>query len=106
MAEKIFRVRIQAKDSEALQALPITEMDTTCMGGVRTLEDGTLEFDALVSEALLKKVRARRAKVEVLADLAEEAKKKHKQVGRGNRFEGDDWIPRGSGRKVREEEQR
>lgn len=106
MAEKMFRVRIKAKDAEALRALPIAEMDTTCMGGVRALEDGTVEFDALADEAVLKKIRARRAKVEVLADLAEEAKKKHKQVGRGNRFEGDDWIPRGPGRKVREEGQR
>jgi hypothetical protein len=76
------------------------------MGGFRTQQDGSVLFDALVSESVLEKFKDRRAMVEVLADTAVEFKKKQAQVGRGNRFEGDDWIPRGRGRKVRQEDAR
>ncbi len=106
MAEKMFRVRIQAKDEKALQALPVGEMDTTCMGGIRILEDGTLEFDALVYESMLKTIKDRGAKVEVVADMARVGAKMKKQVGRGNRFVDDNWIPRGLGRKVQDEASR
>jgi hypothetical protein len=104
--EKVFHVRIQAQDKEALRNLPIAEMDRGCTGGVRTRNDGTLVLEALLKESALKKIKDRRLKVEVLADVAEDAKKKQKQVGRGNRFKGENWIPRGLGKKVPSGEKR
>ena len=100
-AAKTFHVRIHAQDREALAKLPIARMDRGCTGGVREQADGTLILEALVADAVLKEIKGPRIKVEVLADLTAEEKKKQRQVGRGNRFEGEDWIPRGLGKKVR-----
>ena len=99
---KTLHVRIQARNEEALRELPISQMDRGCMGGVQTLPDGSMVLEAFVQEAVLKKIKDRRVKVQVLADVAEEGKKKQKQVGRGNRFTGENWIPRGLGKKVRD----
>jgi hypothetical protein len=106
MAEERFRVRVRVENVEALRTLPLTEMRTACMGGFRTQQDGSVLFDALVSESVLRKVKDRRATVDVLADMADESKKKQAQVARGNPFEGDEWIPRGRGLKVRDEDAR
>lgn len=106
-AEKTFHVRIQAKHAEALQALPIAQLDTACMGGIQRQDDGSLVFEALVRESVLKTIKNRRnTKVDVLADRTEEGKKRQKEVGRGNRFTGENWIPRGLGKKMPDEVQR
>ena len=102
-ADKKFRVRIKAVDEEALSALPMDQIDRGCTGGVRKLPDGSFELEAIVTEPVLKRIeKGKRVKAEVLADLEEEGKRKRKQVGRGNRFEGEHWIPRGLGKKTRE----
>lgn len=105
--DKKYRVRFRASEAEALHELPIEEMDIGCMGGFRKQDDGSYALEAVVSERVLEKVRERRAvRVEVLADLDEEAERarqvKDRQVGEGNRYKGQDRIPRGLGKKVRE----
>lgn len=96
-------VRIVASGREALRELPAVAMDTGCTGGVRARPDGTFMLEAYVREPLLAELRRLGCKVEILADAADELRRKQKQVGKGNRFSGADWIPRGVGKKIREE---
>lgn len=104
---KNFHVRFEVKDEDTLRKLPIQDLDMGCTGGVEQRDDGTLVLHAITSEVVLKKCRqVRGVKVEVLADLAKAAAKMKKQVGKGNRFTGEDRVPRGRGRKVRDEEER
>jgi hypothetical protein len=102
MAEKVFKVRIRAPSRKALEDLPIAQMDTGCTGGIRTQADGSVTLEAYVRESVLQKIRESGHTMEVLADVEEESEKKRQQVGKGNRFEGANRIPRGIGKKVRE----
>jgi hypothetical protein len=104
--EKRFHVRFRAAERNHLEALPIKSFDIGCMGGFREQDDGSYALEAVVPEKVLKKVKAPRVEIDVLADIGEEAARakplKAKNVGRGNRYEGKDWIPRGLGKKLRE----
>ena len=105
--EKKYRVRFRASELEALHELPLKEIDMGCMGGFRKQDDGSYALEAVVSETVMEKVRDRqRVRVEVLADLDEEVERakqlKDRQVGEGNRYTGENRIPKGLGRKVRE----
>lgn len=104
MAEnKMLHVRIYTDDSEALKALPMTQIDRGCMGGIKKQEDGGLVFEALVPESLPNAVKDKRIRFEVLDDALEKSRERQRQVGRGNRFTGENWVPRGLGKKIREE---
>lgn len=105
-ADKTLHVRIQADNVQALDRLPVTEMDRGCTGGIQTRPDGKVVVEAIVKESVLKKIKDRQLKVEVLADVAEEGKKRQREVGRGNRFTGENRVPRGLGKKIREDRSR
>jgi hypothetical protein len=104
--DKKYRVRFQAPELRSLHELPLNEMDIGCMGGFRKQDDGSYALEAVVSESVLKKVKDRPVKVEIVSDLDQEAERarqmKDRQVGEGNRFTGENWIPKGLGKKVRE----
>lgn len=105
--DKKYRVRFRASELEALHELPLKDIDMGCMGGFRKQDDGSYALEAVVSETVLEKVKEkRRVRVEVVADLDEEAERakqiKDRQVGEGNRYKGENRIPRGLGKKVRE----
>ncbi len=103
MAEyKVLRVRIYATDADALNTLPLTQMDRGCMGGVRRQPDGGVVLEALVAESLMENVTDRRLRLEVVGDILAESRSRQREVGEGNRFTGENWIPRGLGKKVRE----
>jgi hypothetical protein len=107
--DKKYRVRFRASELETLHELPIREMDIGCMGGFRKEKDGSYALEAVVSERVLEKVKERRpVRVEIISDLDEEAERakqiKDPQVGQGNRYTGKDRIPRGLGKKVRDED--
>lgn len=103
MAEyKVLRVRIRATDVDALKTLPLAQMDRGCMGGVKRHPDGGVVLEALVAESLIETVTDKRLDLEVLGDSLAESRSRQRQVGKGNRFTGEDWIPRGRGKKVRE----
>jgi hypothetical protein len=106
--DKKYRVRFRASALEALHELPLNEMDIGCMGGFRKQEDGSYALEAVASETVLEKVRERRpVRIEILSDLDEEVERarqiKEPQVGKGNRYTGENRIPRGLGKKVRED---
>jgi hypothetical protein len=103
--EKILHVRIHAENAEALKALPLAQMDRGCMGGYRRQDDGSVIFEALVPESVIKTMKDKRTRVEVVADALEQSRERQKEVGKGNRFTGENWIPRGLGKKIREEAQ-
>jgi hypothetical protein len=104
--EKFYRVRLRASQLESLHELPLREIDMGCMGGFRKQDDGTYAVEAVVSAEVLEKMKDRPISVEIVADLDEEAEQarhvKDEQVGRGNRFEGNNRIPKGLGKKVRD----
>jgi hypothetical protein len=104
--DKMYRVRIRASELESLHKLPLGEIDIGCMGGFRKQDDGTYALEAVVPEGVLEKVKDRPVAVEIVADLDHEAEQarqmKDRQVGEGNRFTGEQRIPRGLGKKVRE----
>ena len=105
--DKKYRVRFRASELKALQELPLNEIDMSCMGGFRKQDDGSYALEAVASEAVLAKVRERsRVRTEIVSDLDEETERarqiKEPQVGEGNRYTGENRIPRGLGKKVRE----
>ena len=105
--DKKYRVRFRASELNALHELPLNEIDMSCMGGFRKQDDGSYALEAVVSEAVLAKVRERSpVRTEIISDLDEERARarqiKEPQVGEGNRYTGENRIPRGLGKKVRE----
>lgn len=100
--KKTLHVRIEVADRDALRALPLDRMDVGCMGGVRTTETGSLVFHALVLEDVVKRI-GDTAKVDVVADMSKVGRERQKEVGKGNRFAGAERVPRGLGKKIREE---
>jgi len=109
--DKKYRVRFRASKLEALHELPLKEMDIGCMGGFRKQDDGSYALEGVVSEPVLEKLKDRPGvRTEILADLDEEIERasqiKDRQVGEGNRYKGENRIPRGLGKKVREGDRR
>jgi hypothetical protein len=104
--DKKYRVRFQASELRTLHELPLNEMDIGCMGGFRKQDDGSYALEAVVAESVLQKVKNRPVKIDIVSDLDQEAERarqmKDRQVGEGNRFEGENWIPKGLGKKVRD----
>jgi hypothetical protein len=104
--KKLYRVRFRASKLESLHELPLREIDMGCMGGFRKQDDGTYMLEAVVSTEVLEKLKDRPVRVEIVADLDDEAEQAKQvtdeQVGRGNRFEGEHRIPKGLGKKVRD----
>lgn len=101
---KAYRVRIHAATRASLRDLPLARMDIGCTGGIRERPEGGVTLDAYVAETVLEEIRKTRCTVEILGDAAEELKRAQAQVGKGNRFKGAQWIPRGLGKKIRERE--
>jgi hypothetical protein len=105
-SQKRFQVRFRAAERKRLEELPLSEFDIGCMGGFREQPDGSYVLDAVVPESVLKKLKTPRVEMDVVSDLQEEKARAKtlnpKHVGRGNRYEGKDWIPRGLGKKLTE----
>lgn len=100
--EKILRILITAPDKQTLTAL-LSEnpLDLGCAGPQRQ-ESGAVSVEAYVPEARIERLRRYAAKIDVLDDASATARERQKEVGRGNRFEGENRVPRGQGRKVKE----
>jgi hypothetical protein len=68
-------------------------------------EGDSVTIEVFVDEALLGEIERRHLKAEVLYDASARGRERQKEVGQGNRFEGERRIPRGLGLE-REEESR
>lgn len=100
--EKILRILITAKDKAALSALLREhELDLAC-AAPRRRDGGAVSVEAYVPESRLERLRQYEVKVDILDDASATARARQKEVGQGNRFAGDNKVPRGLGRKVKE----
>jgi hypothetical protein len=103
--EKILRVLISTREEQALRALLREHpLDLSC-GGPRRHEGGGVSVEAYVPEPQLERLRRYPVKIDVLDDASATARERRKEVGEGNRFEGEARVPRGLGRKVKEDRQ-
>ena len=101
--DKILRILITARDKQTLSdLLRENPLDLAC-AGPRRLEGGAVSVEAYVPEDQVDRLRRYEVKVDVLDDASATARARQKEVGRGNRFEGKDRVPRGLGRKVKED---
>jgi hypothetical protein len=93
----LLRVRITAKDPDALKKL-LSEnaLDLSC-GGPKRLE-GRIVLEAFVPEDRLDGLRRYPVEIDVIEDATAKGLERQKEVGKGNRFEGGK-LPHGLGRK-------
>jgi hypothetical protein len=99
--DKIMRILIVAKDAQTLRVLLEEQrLDLAC-AGPQQQEGGAVSVEAYVPEPQMERLAQYGAKVEVLDDASATARERQKEVGRGNRFEGKNRVPRGLGRKLK-----
>jgi hypothetical protein len=99
---RVMRILITAKDPEALQALLREQpLDMGC-AGPRKDRSGTVRTDAYVPEDQIERLKRDGITIEVLRDETAAIKAAQEQVGKGNRFEGENRVPRGLGRKIKD----
>jgi len=65
-------------------------------------EGNAIVLEAFVPERVGEEIKGRELQVEVLYDAGARGRERQKEVGRGNRFTGDQRIPQGLGVKTRE----
>jgi hypothetical protein len=99
-SDKIWRIRIVFPDVKDFPNLArIGQLDWGGRGP-RRQKDGQIIGEAYVTPqqlAALKKIKG--CKLEVIEDAIEVGKKRQREVGKGDRFEGGKKAPRGIGRK-------
>jgi hypothetical protein len=100
--KKIMRIALKAANRETLTKLA-KQFRLHRSGGVRPkrLPDGTLRMDAYVPEELLDELKRAGGDFEIVdvEDATQVGKERQKEVGRGDRFEDGNTVPRGLGRK-------
>ncbi|MEO6191739.1 MAG: hypothetical protein ABIS20_01915 [Thermoanaerobaculia bacterium] len=101
--EKILRILITTREEQALRVLlRENPLDLSC-GGPQRHPGGAVSVEAYVPEHQLERLRRYEAKIDILDDASATARERQKEVGEGNRFEGEKRVPRGLGRKVKED---
>ena len=104
--EKILRILITAKDKQTLSALlRENPLDLSC-GGPRRAAGGAITAEAYVPAERVDRLRTYAVKIDILDDASATARARQQEVGQGNRFEGENRVPRGVGRKVKKEDGR
>lgn len=102
MRSRILRILITAPDDRALGAL-LGEQRLDTLDTPKRREDGAVTVQALVSEDRVGRLKEYGVTIGVLdRDAGATGRARQKQVGKGNRFEGKNRVPRGLGRKVKE----
>ena len=98
--KKIMRIALKAANRETLTTLA-KQFRLHRSGGVRPkrLPDGTLRMDAYVPEELLDELERAGGDFEIVEDATQVGKERQKEVGRGDRFEEGNRVPRGLGKK-------
>jgi hypothetical protein len=99
---RILHLLITAPDKRVLSILlRDNPLDLSC-GGAKRGKDGTvITVEAFVPEEQVDRLRKYGVKVDVLDDATATARERQKEVGKGNRFLGENKVPRGLGRKVK-----
>jgi hypothetical protein len=94
--EKILAVRISGDASVVRSFLGKFPTETYA----QKREGDSVSFDVFMPEAVVERVKIKGLKLEVLYDASARGRERQKEVGRGNRFEGDRKIPDGLGGKT------
>jgi hypothetical protein len=97
--ERILRVRITARDDEAIRAL-LRKRRLDVAGGVKRDENGVVGIDAYVPENELAELADEPVDVEVVDDATATGQARQAEVGIGNRFAERGALPHGLGRKI------
>jgi hypothetical protein len=97
--ERILRVRITARDDEAIRAL-LRKRRLDVAGGVKRDENGVAGIDAYVPENELAQLADEPVDVEVVDDATATGRARQAEVGIGNRFAEPGVVPHGLGRKI------
>src|SRR4051794_30766213 len=98
---RIVRIRVTAPDAATLhRVVAESELDAAC-GGAKRDERGVASIDAYAARDQIARLEAQGVTVEVLdADALATARARQREVGQGNRFEGQNRVPRGLGKKI------
>jgi hypothetical protein len=102
MASRVMRILITARDPAVLSALLREHpLDMGC-AGPRMDRTGTVRTDAYVPEDQIERLKRDGLTIEILRDETAAIKAAQEQMGKGNRFEGENRVPRGLGRKIKD----
>ena len=102
MASRVMRILITTRDRAALTALLRAHpIDTGC-AGPRMDATGLIKVDAYVPEDEIDQLRRDGLTIEIVRDETAAIRAAQEQVGKGNRFAGENRLPRGLGRKIRD----
>lgn len=98
----LFHVTVIATRPEAVAALlRDPEVDFGCRPSVRRREDGSVQIQALATEAKVAALRGEEGLViTVIRNASQEGRRRQEEVGQGDRFGGGRIVPRGFGEKA------
>ena len=96
--EKHVCARVTGPDPEIRRFLSDFPMEPS----QATREADAVVIEVVVPEALVATMRERGLKVQVLYDASARGRERQQEVGKGNRFEGKDRVPKGLGVKTKE----
>jgi hypothetical protein len=102
MATRVMRILITTRDAAALNALLREHPLDTCCSGPRRDKSGIIRTDAYVPEDQIERLKRDGLTIEVIRDETAAIRAAQEQVGKGNRFKGENRVPRGLGRKIKD----
>jgi hypothetical protein len=97
--QSVMHILITASDLETLSAL-LREHRLDTEGGAQD-EKGGVHIEAFVPEKLIDRLKVKGISIEVLENASETLRARQKEVGKGNRFEGENRVPQGLGRSIK-----
>jgi len=96
------RILITARDAATFSALLREQpFDMSC-GGPRKDRTGSVRVEAYVPEERVERLKRDGVTVEIIRDETAAVRARQQEVGKGNRYEGENRVPRGLGRKVKD----
>ncbi len=95
----IFLTAVTAQEPEPIFALlNDTEIDFGCRPALRRAPDGSYQLDLFATEQKIKELReVSGLDVTVVHNASAEGRKRQREVGKGDRFDGGKVAPRGLG---------
>lgn len=102
MATKVMRILITARDAAALSALLREHLLDMSCGGPRKDRSGIVRVEAYVPEDRIERLKRDGVTIDIIEDATAAVRARQQEVGKGNRFEGENRVPRGLGRKIKD----
>ena len=99
---KVMRILITTRDADVLTGLLREHPIDMACGGPRRNREGAVTVEAYVPEAKIERLKRDGLTIDIIEDWTAATIARQQEVGKGNRFEGENRVPRGLGRKVKE----